>query len=91
MVLDIEDEQNSKDSNVITKDINTFEDYVSANGYAKTSTYVMRYWLTIQRVLDAQLHDKNLWVASMVLLSAVIHVKHGNLQVHGIIMVTKLI
>ncbi|MFV0979616.1 GH25 family lysozyme [Latilactobacillus sakei] len=63
MVLDIEDEQNSKDSNVITKDINTFEDYVSANGYAKTSTYVMRYWLTIQRVLDAQLHDKNLWVA----------------------------
>ncbi|WP_261806930.1 GH25 family lysozyme [Lapidilactobacillus luobeiensis] len=63
LALDIEDKKNSANSSVITKDINTFTDYVQGHGYSYTSTYSMRSWFSSKLIKVADLHDKNLWIA----------------------------
>ena len=63
LALDIEDGKNSSNPSVITKDINTFNDYVHTHGYSYTSTYSMRSWFSSNRIQFANLHDKNLWIA----------------------------
>lgn len=75
LALDVED-NDSKDNNSVTRDINSFQNYIKSNSsYQKVVTYSMRSWFNSASNLNSydpngknvinvgQLIDQNIWLA----------------------------